>query len=98
MSADSRAQEEEERVKAEKKRRRRLSFGTAASATTLTKVVDFLRGLDVFPEVVVGCARKIDPASWDLLFAHVGDPDQFFHHCIEARRTPVPTPSMMIDD
>jgi hypothetical protein len=89
LSADRRAQEEEERVKAEKKRRRRLSFGTAAaSATTLAKVVDFLRGLDVFPEVVVGCARKIDPASWDLLFTHVGDPDQFFHHCIEARRTP----------
>ena len=44
----------------------------------LYPVVTFLNKFKQFPEIVVRCARKTDPAKWDYLFLVVGDPEGLF--------------------
>lgn len=53
------------------------------SPELLRCVVDFLRPLPAFEEVVVNCARKHDAKEWTRLFVLCGSPAQLCERCIQ---------------
>lgn len=41
-------------------------------------VVNFLKQFPQYPDVVMHCARKTDPAYWKMLFAVAKSPKELF--------------------
>lgn len=50
---------------------------------TLPRVVKFLKNFPERLDVIVGCTRKTEVASWQALFDIVGSPKELFESCME---------------
>jgi len=56
----------------------------ASRSVVLQNVLKFLRQFPQFPDVVVRCARKRDPAVWNHLFKYAGEPLSLFNECLKS--------------
>ncbi|OLL25884.1 RAB6A-GEF complex partner protein 1 [Neolecta irregularis DAH-3] len=54
-----------------------------SGGAVLPRVVDFLNYFPEMLDVIVGCTRKTEVASWPVLFDAVGSPKRLFETCME---------------
>jgi hypothetical protein len=49
----------------------------------LQSVIGFLKNFQVYPKVVIHCARKTDASMWDVLFECAGSASELFELCLK---------------
>ncbi|KAA8497672.1 RAB6A-GEF complex partner protein 1 [Porphyridium purpureum] len=57
-----------------------------ASTALFPSVLNLLRYFGEYEDVVVRCARKMDPKRWPVLFSYAGEPAAMLEHCFNSDR------------
>ena len=64
---------------------RSIRAANTKSFYTLGGVIDLVKDLAIFVDVIVRVARKIDPVHWKLLFSQTGQPTALFEKALQLR-------------